>query len=225
MDLISVGLGLVGGLFGAASNSSAQRAAQKDAKKLAAYENKTNLINWEYSKQLRDFEYNQALRIYGKSKEVYSQQLAYNQMAAARSYEAENRKMEEYLQGLAFQKQDGFIQMLQARGKVDASGTPGNSTKRVANSVLAQYGRNNAVLAENLVSAKKQYDIDLETISLQKTGADLSAYAQLGLEPIKPPDPPKPLKKPVAGGSANPLLAIGSTVASSLLTGYQMSNR
>lgn len=225
MDLIGAGISLVGGLFGAGANASAQRAARRDAAKLAKYENKTNLQNWEYAKQLRDFEYNQSLRIYGKSKEVYSQQLAYNREAASRSYEAENRKMEEYLQGLSFQKQDGFIQMLQARGKGDARGVAGRSADRLANDVLSQYGRNNAILAENLVSARKQNEIDLENIGLQKTGADLAAYERLGLEPIKAPTPPKPLKKPVAGGSANPLLAIGSTIASSLMTGYQMAQR
>lgn len=219
-DPISAGIGLIGGIFGAASQRKAQKQAQRDAKALAKYENETNLQNWEYSKQLRDFEYNQSLRIFDKSKEVYGKQLDFNRSAASRSYEAENRKMDEYLQGLSFQKQDSFIQMLQARGKVDALGISGRSKQRLGTDVLSQFGRNNAILAENLVSAKKQSDIDLENITLQKTGADLSAYQSLGLEPIKAPDPPKPLTKPVAGGSSNPLLAIGSTIASSLAAGY-----
>lgn len=219
-DFISAGIGLVGSIFGGASQASAQRAARRDAEKLTDYENKTNILNWEYAKQLRDFEYNQALRIYDKSKDVYGQQLVYNREAASRSYEAENRKMDEYLQGLSFQKQDGFIQMLQARGKGDARGVSGRSSQRLANDVLSQYGRNNAVLAENLVSAKRQSDIDLQNITLQRTGADLAAYERLGLEPVKPPEPPKPLKKPVAGGSANPLLSIGSSIASGLAQGF-----
>lgn len=225
MDLIGAGISLVGGLFGNASNAAAQRSARRDAERLAEYENETNLLNWRFAKDLRKYEHNQALRIFRKSKDVYAQQLGFNRDAASRSYEAENRKMDEYLQGLAFQKQDSFVQMLQARGKADSRGVAGRSASRLANDVLAQYGRNNAVLAENLVSAKRQNDIDLENIALQKRGADLAAYERLGLRPEKPPTPPRPLKKPVAGGSSNPLLAIGSTIASSLATGYSMAQR
>ena len=219
-DPISAGISLIGGLFGNAAQAQQQRAARRDARALAEYENKTNLLNWEYSNKIRDFEYNQALRIYGKSKDVYNQQLGYNVSAASRSYEAENRKMQEYMQGLAFQKQDSFIQMLQARGKADASLSTGRSSSRAVGNILSQYGRNNAVLAENLVSAYRQQQSDLQDIALQKQGADLAAYERLGLEPLKPPAPPKPLSKPVAGGSSNPLLAIGSTVVGSLASGY-----
>jgi hypothetical protein len=219
-DPISAGIGAVGSIFGAISQRKAQKAAARDAKALAEYENATNLQNWEYAKKERDFEFNQALRIYDKSKDVYGQQLTYNREAASRSYEAENRKMDEYLQGLSFQKQDSFIQMLQARGKADSRGVAGRSSQRLANDVLSQFGRNNAVLAENLVSSKRQADIDLQNIGLQKTGADLAAYERLGLEPVKGPEPPKPLQKPVAGGSANPLLSIGSSLISGLAQGY-----
>lgn len=219
LNPFSIGVSLVGGLLNNASQAAAERRARRDASALAEYENKTNQLNWEYAKKIRDYEYNQSLRIYDKSKEVYGKQLGYNRTAASRSYEAENRKMQEYLQGLAFQKQDSFIQMLQARGRADLA-TSGRSAQRGALDVLSQYGRNNAVLAENLVSAYKQQQVEFGNIDLQRTGADLAAYERLGLEPQRAPEPPKPLKKPVAGGSTNPLLSIGSTIVNSLAAGY-----
>lgn len=219
--VVTGGISLLGGLLGNASQASKERAARRDAEALTNYENKTNLLNWEYAKQIRDFEYNQSLRIYDKSKEVYGKQLGYNQAAAARSYEAENRKMQEYLQGLAFQKQDSFIQMLKAQGTADAGLTPGQSSRRVAGDILSQYGRNNAILAENLISNVRQQRADIANISLQKQGADLAAYERLGLEPLRPPEPPKPLSKPVAGGSSNPLLAIGGSIINAIGAGYQ----
>lgn len=221
-DPISAGISLVGGLFGAASSSSAQSAARRDSQKLAEFEYKTNVRNWKYSKKTRRYEYKQALRIFRKSKDVYGRQLGLNQAAAARSYEAENRKLEEYLQGLSFQKQDGFIQMLQARGA--ATETAGQSSARLSNNILSQYGRNNAVLAENLISAYNQHEADLENINLQKQSADLEAFSRLGLMPQKPPEPPKPRKAPVGGGSANPLLSIGSTIMQSVAAGYSAAN-
>lgn len=219
-SILGAGLSLAGGLFGNAAQARQERAARRDARALAEYENATNLQNWEYSKRIRDFEYNQNLRIFGKSQEVYNKQLKLNRTAASRSYEAENRKMQEYLQGLSFQKQDAFIQMLQARGRADAGLTAGRSSKRVVGDVLSMYGRNNAVLAENLVSAWRQQQVDFQNIALQKEGADLAAYERLGLKPLKPPEPPKPLNKPVAGGSSNPLLAIGSTIVNSISAGF-----
>lgn len=219
--VIAGGISLLGGLFGNAQQSSAQRQARRDAQALAKYENETNLLNWEYAKKIRDFEYNQSLRIYSKSEEVYGKQLGFNQSAAARSYEAENRKMREYLQGLSFQKQDQFVQMLQARGKAQAGLTPGRSSQRLLGDVMSQYGRNNAILAENLLSAYKQQQSDLTDIGLQKQGADLAAYERLGLKPIKPPEPPKPLSKPAAGGTSNPLLAIGGTIVNAIGAGFQ----
>jgi hypothetical protein len=218
--VVAGGISLLGGLFGNASQASAQRAARRDAQRLADYENETNLLNWEYANTIRDFEYKQSLRIYDKSKEVYGKQLGFNQSAAARSYEAENRKMREYLQGMAFQKQDGFIQMLQAQGKAQAGSTPGRSSKRLVSDVLSQYGRNNAILAENLLSRYKQQQSDIQDIALQKEGADLAAYERLGLKPLKPPAPPKPIEKPVAGGSSNPLLAIGGTIVNAIGAGF-----
>lgn len=218
--VIAGGISLLGGLFGNAQQSSAERRARRDAQALTEYENETNILNWEYAKTIRDFEYNQSLRIYDKSKDVYGKQLGFNQSAAARSYEAENRKMREFLQGMAFQKQDGFIQMLQAQGKVQAGMTPGRSSQRLLGDVMSQYGRNNAVLAENLLSAVRQQQADLGDIALQKTGADLAAYERLGLKPLKPPEPPKPLEKPTAGGSSNPLLAIGGTIVNAIGAGF-----
>lgn len=221
-DPISAGISLVGGLFGAGANRSAERQARRAARAQAEYTNKTNLQNWEYAKEIRDYEYNQSLRIYGKSKEVYQNQLGFNQSAAARSYESESRKMDEVLNSMAFQKQDLMIQLLQAQGKVSASGSArGRSATRLNNDVLAQFGRDNAVMAENLVSATRQHRSDLEDINLQKYGADLNAYAALGLEPIKPPEPPRPIPVPsTGGGGANPLLTIGSILTNAIGVGY-----
>jgi hypothetical protein len=221
--LLTGGLSLLTGGLGAASNAAAQRQARRENAALTKYENQTNLQNWEFANKNRDYNYNESLRIYKKSKDVYAQQLAYNNSAAARSYESENRKMNEVLQSLAFTKQDQFVKFLQEQGQLDSRETSGRSTGRMKNGLLSQYGRNNAILAENLVSAVAQNKIDLRNISLQKQGADLDAYSRLGLKPINPPAPPKPIEKPVAGGSSNPLLTIGNVFASALSAGYQAS--
>jgi hypothetical protein len=217
ISAISAGLGIVSSIFGGASQAKAANQAKRDAAKLTEWENKTSELNWKYNNDVRDFQYNQDLRIYNKSKDVYGQQLGFNQSAASRSYASEQAKMSEYLQGLAFNKQDMFVELLKAQGSMDASGrASGRSSSRLSTGMLSQFGRNNAVLAENLTSYRKQYGIDMSNIALQKRGADLDAFTRLGLAPEKGPTAPKPLTKPTAGGSVNPALTIASGIASSI---------
>ena len=219
--LLDAGTSLVSGLFGNASQSAAQSQARRNAQELADWENETSKLNWKYDLKIRDFEFKQNKRIFDKSKEVYSMQLAFNAQAASRSYEAENRKSDEYLQSLAFQKQDMLVGLIQERGKAQATDTVGKSARRLTRDSLAQYGRNNAILAENLVSYTKQHKAELENISLQKQGADMDAYARLGLKPQKAPKPPKPLEKPMPGGSSSSSLMIANSVTGAISAGLQ----
>ena len=209
--LIGAGLSLGSSLFGMGSSRRAEREARRAAEERAAYENMTNLMNWFYQKQLRDFEYNENLRIYDKSKEVYDQQKGFNEDAASRSYAAESRRMDEYLQELSFSKQDLFVDFMKNRGATEAAGRTGRSARRLSNNVLAEFGRNQAVLAENLVSRNRQSQVDMETIGLQKRGADLDAFSRLGLRPNRVPDAPLPL--PVTASTAGAPIPSGGGLA------------
>lgn len=201
------------------AQSQQQRQQQRDLEKLTDWENETAKLNYKHILKIRDFEFKQNKKIFEKSKEVYSMQLAFNAQAASRAYESENRKAEEYLQNLSFKKQDMLVELVKERGKVQATDTVGRSSKRLLRDSLAQYGRNNAILAENLVSFSKQHRSDLEGVRLQKMGADLDAYSRLGLKPQKGPKPPKPKDKPTATGSTSPSLMIASSVTGAISAG------
>ena len=225
--LIGAGLSLGSSLLGLGSSRRAEQEARKAAEERAAYENQTNLLNWMYQKQLRDFEFNENLRIYDKSKEVYSQQKGFNEDAASRSYGAESRRMDEYLQELAFNKQDLFVEMLKGRGAAEAQGRTGRSARRMSNNVLAEYGRNQAIMAESLVSRNRQHREDLATIGLQKRGADLDAFSRLGLTPNRVPDAPLPLPVPVGGsggGRGGGIFGIGNALLGAVGAGLSASN-
>jgi hypothetical protein len=225
--LIGAGLSLGSSLLGLGSSRKAEAEARKAAEERAQYENMTNLLNWMYQKQLRDFEYNENLRIYDKSKEVYAQQTRFNEDAASRSYGAESRRMDEYLQELAFTKQDLFVDMLKGRGTAEAQGRTGRSAQRMANNVISEYGRNQAILAENLVSRNRQSQEDVTTIGLQKRGADLDAFSRLGLKPNRVPDAPLPLPVPVGGsggGGSGGIFGIGNALLGAVGAGLSASN-
>lgn len=195
--------------------------------RLASYRDATNFQDYNYRLQIQNYEYNQQKRMYNKSEQLYRQQRNFNSQAAALAYQAENRRLQETFQEAAFNNQDLLVQLLQEEGKAAARGQAGRSAGKGLQSVIASYGRNQAVIAESLVSAERQSTANLRDIDLAKYGADLSAEANRMLrperlptlpapiatpraifqDPRKPKKPPKPIKmvNTVKGGSSLPV--------------------
>jgi hypothetical protein len=166
--------------------------------RLANYRDATNLQDYNYRLQIQNFEYNQQMRMYNKSEQLYRQQRNFNSQAAALAYQAENRRLQETFQEAAFNNQDLLVQLLQEEGKAAARGQAGRSAGKGLQSVIASYGRNQAVIAESLVSAERQSTANLRDIDLAKYGADLSAEANRMLRPERLPTLPAPLATPRA---------------------------
>jgi hypothetical protein len=138
------------------------------------------------------------MRQYQQSEKIYGMQLKFNNQAAQVARESENRRFQEILTGMAFDQQDMLVKMLQEEGQVQALGVSGRSAGKVLASAVASYGRNQAILAESLVSAKKETKIARKQIEMEKYGADLNANARRMLAPIKAPAPSAPLRMPRA---------------------------
>jgi hypothetical protein len=133
---------------------------------------------------------------YAKSLETYGLQRGFNNMAAASAYAAEQRKMQEAVTEMSFQNQDVTIQALQEAGNIQASGAAGRSAGKALNTVLAQAGRNQAILAESLVSANANLRQSNNKIASDKFGADLNAWSNVMVKPIKTARPESPLSMP-----------------------------
>lgn len=157
---------------------------------------KTAQRDWQHSMAIRDYEYNMQMRAYNKSEQTYKQQLNFNNIAAQVAMESENRFLEEQRIATAFEHQDLFVQTLQEEGKAVARGQSGRSAAKAIQSILAQDGRNQAILAESLVSADKQYNVNMRKIATDKYGADLAADANRMLKPEMMPAVPAPLALP-----------------------------
>lgn len=133
---------------------------------------------------------------YAKSVQTYGMQLGFNNMAAASAYAAEQRKIQEAVTEMSFQNQDITIQALQEAGNVQASGVSGRSAGKAVHAVLAQAGRNQAILAESLVSAEANFRQTNDKIASDKYGADLQAFGNLMVKPIATARPDAPLSMP-----------------------------
>jgi len=224
---ISAGIGLVGSIAGASAeqqrasemadamdeayefqkreakrqnryNLRTWRTNKRNRRKEYDYQDATNQLNYQYQLQIRDYEQNLAERQYQKSEQNYKKQLAFNNLAAARAYESENRRMQEIEIGDAFAKQDMLVQETQAVGQVAARGQAGRTAGKAMQAELAGIGRNLAIMEESMKSAYKQYNQNLQSISLQKYGADMNAEAARMLKPERLPEIPEPLAVPRA---------------------------
>ena len=210
------------------------------ANRLWQYE--TAMQGWKYDLAIRDYEYKNQVKQYNKSEEVYGMQLGFNNQAANVAYEAENRKLQELVTGMSFDQQDLVVQMLQEEGSVQAAGISGRSAGKALASVIGSYGRNQAILAESLTSAKKEHKVTLRQIATEKYGADLNAHANRMLKPEKAPNPMAPIAPPMinlvnpmkpekgprpikgtntSGGSLGIISSVGSGVMGAIGSAYK----
>lgn len=172
--------------------------ARENEERLASWRDQTNEQDYQYRLKIQDFEYNQQVREFNKSEELYKMQRGFNAQAAAAAATAENRRLQEVFQEAAFDNQDLLVKMLQEEGNALARGVSGNSAGRVLQTAAASYGRNQAIVAESLVSAERQSKSNLRDIDLQRYGADLQAEGNRKLRPDRLPSIPKPLATPRA---------------------------
>ncbi len=170
-----------------------QRSNEKD---LINFNYETALQSAQYQQAVQDYSYKSQLKQYSKSEEIYKQQLGFNNLAAIRAADSESRRMQDVVAEQAYQKQDLFLGLLEAEGVQMARGVSGKSAAKGMQSAIAQYGRNQAILADSLISANKQYRSNIQDIGLSKYGADLAADSNRMLKPLALPKTPMPMRQP-----------------------------
>jgi len=161
----------------------------------AAYTDATNQQNYRYQLAIADAQDRMNAAAYSKSLQTYGLQRSFNNQAAASAYA---RKLQEAVTEMSFQNQDITIQALQEAGTAQARGASGRSAGKELHAVLAQAGRNQAILAESLSSADANFRQANEKIRTDKYGADINAWGNLMVKPIAAARPEAPLATPRA---------------------------
>ena len=169
---------------------------QRNDETNSAWKDATNLQDWNYNLKIQDYEYASQMRQYNKSNQIADQQLTFNAMAQKAANEAEYRKLEDSTKEIAFQNQDLIIKAIQSEGAAAVKGQQGRSAEKAGQAELASLGRNQAILAESLLSARADTQAAMKKIAVDKFGADLAANASRMLKPERLPRPPKPLTTP-----------------------------
>jgi len=172
------------------------RMNQRNEEVSRKWQDATNLQDWNYNLKIQDFEYLSQMRQFNKSNQIADQQLTFNAMAQKVANEAEYRKLEDTTKEIAFQNQDIILRAVQSEGAAAVKGQQGRSAEKAGQAELASLGRNQAILAESLLSARADTQAAMRKIATDKFGADLAANASRMLKPERLPTPPKPLATP-----------------------------
>jgi len=170
---------------------------KRNDQKTADYINEKNLRKYNYDLKIVKAQNEANQKAFGKSENIYNQQLNFNNMAAADAAEEAIVKQHEINQDIAFKNEDAIIKSIEAQGQLAVTAQAGGSSMKAYQNIIASRGRNEAQLAESLFSSIGETKRALKTISRDKYGADLAAFANKMLEPGVIPDPIDPVDAPL----------------------------
>ena len=229
-------------------------AQQHNQELIRQHKNSIAQNEWKDKEAMRIFDYQNAVKSYNAGVQAYHKQLDYNALAAEISTNDNTRKYNERLTEIGFQNEDllmaqafqgrDLTQKIQAsradknyqydqvalkglakQGKVRSMGQAGRSARKNLQAVLAEQGRAQSQLVDQITreelgyqfalersgkeanfkqrqlqksmeNAGEQYDADNMQIQLQKYSADMGAESRIPPTPQAKPQLSKPLDLP-----------------------------
>ena len=165
--------------------------------KIKSYQDAANQRQYEQDLKIRNLQQEGNEAAFKRSEDIYLDTKDLNSQSAKAAMESNIVKMEESYDEQAFDRNEAYIEMLQAEGRLRAQGASGRSAEKGRQSTLADYGRQMEMLSASLDSGSRNTRAVLDEIIRDKTSADLTAYAQKMLDPGTLPDVIKPEPIPV----------------------------
>ena len=206
LGALSAVFGIASSIGGFASSSAATAATNRD-----------RLLQWQMQQQdylTKGFD---AYSRYNMKKAQYQSQLTYNKEAFGDTVFAGDRKMEQLGRQKSYADEQSRLTKAAALGTVQASGMQGVTAGRMRGAVMSQFGRQQQLAAENLLSKKQDVLLNRDTAYRQMIKANQDAYADVYIPPKAGPAPVVPTMQP----GPNPLTRIGG-IGDSLIGGFQL---
>ena len=171
----------------------------------AAAANEGAMRQYKYQLKMREKNWDRERERYSASIGQYRQAVADNADAANRAYVGQQEKLNNIYRTASFQQQAQLTQLTKGTGRMAAMGRQVRSANRVDSEIMSQYGRNQAIMAESLLSARRGYDRSVEGIRRDQMSADNRAYSPVAIAPEVDIAPPRPVMQ--QGPSGLSLLA------------------
>ena len=193
------------GAVGQHQSASAQAAAQNAAA--------TN--NYKYQLKVRERNWDNTRHVYNRKLYQYGQQIDENSLAAARAYSSAQRNLDEQYKSASFKSEANLAKLIRSRGNFAAAGRTGRSANRLASEQMMQFGRGQAVIAENLVSGMNKYNQTTMGINRELLSSNRKAYEKVAIQPQPTVAPAQPVMTPGPSG-----LSLASGLVSAGTSGF-----
>jgi hypothetical protein len=180
------GIGAIGQHQSASAQASAQNAAATS--------------NYKYQLKVRERNWDREVHRYGRQLHQYDGQLQENSMAGQRAYAGAQRKLNSAYQQASFKQQANLVNLLKGSGRMANAGLTGKTADRLDNQIVSQFGRNQAIAAENLMGAGFAYDRQTAGIRRDVESSNKEAYEKVALNPQPGVAPPPPVMTPGPSG-------------------------
>ena len=173
-----------------------QRARQEGL--IAAHKDAANLRTYNYNLQIRDREQDLNDRMYQKSEDIFYNQLGINADNERSARMDERRQLREIETENRYQKNDAYLEAIEAEGAIRARGQTGRSVDKAKSVAALKASTALSLLDLSLDNATTASRSALQAIGTQRTVQDLNAYAAKMLDPGVLPEPIAPLPTPQA---------------------------
>ena len=165
---------------------------------IAAHKDAANLRTYNYNLQIRDREQDLNDRMYAKSEDIFYNQLGINADNERSARMDERRQLREIETENRYQKNDAYLEAIEAEGAIRARGQTGRSIDKAKSVAALKASTALSLLDLSLDNATAASQSALQSIGTQRTVQDLNAYAAKMLDPGVLPEPIAPLPTPQA---------------------------
>lgn len=164
--------------------------------RLAQYQDTLAQNRYNYDLQIRNREQQSLDAQFLKSNELYDAQTDLNTRTANDARDAEIIKYQELQYEAAFQNDKLLTDALISEGQTRARGQSGRTADKTAQTLIADRGIKQQMIAESVLSGARNTRSVLMEIAKDKEAADMAAFAAKMLDPGVLPEPLEPLAVP-----------------------------
>ena len=155
----------------------------RNESKLRHYKDAANERQYQYSLQIRNSQQASNEAQFLRSDRIYNDSIDLNFLSAKAAQDSEIVKLQEEADAQAFDRNNAWLDAIQAEGQLRARNVSGRSARKGYQSTMADFGREIEMLNATMVSTNRNTRAVLEEIVRDKTNADLVAYASKMLDP------------------------------------------
>tara|TARA_R100001463_G_scaffold124966_2_gene182189 strand:+ start:37 stop:933 length:897 start_codon:yes stop_codon:yes gene_type:complete len=166
--------------------------------KIRAYKDAAAQDQYDQALKIRNAQQTSNEMAFKRSDDIYTDTVTLNSMAAKSAMDSEIVKLEESKTAARFDRNEAYLEMLQAEGQLRARSASGRSAVKGMQATMADYGRQMEMLNASLDSNERNAYSALQEIIRDKSSADLTAFASKMLDPGVLPKPIKQRAIPVA---------------------------